>query len=93
MKDLISASMAVDSLAIPPRVTEEADRMMRKLRDLQNELEDRASELARKEAQINILDAEREAAIKKLRNAEGKHLVSMLQYSGFKVHVVVNCQR
>ena len=92
MKDLISASMAVDSLAIPPRVTEEADRMMRKLRDLQNELEDRASELARKEAQINMLDAEREAATKKLRNAEGKHLVSML-YSGFKVHVVVNCQR
>ena len=58
-------------LAIPPRVTEEADRMMRKLRDLQNEVEDRASELARKESQISLLDAEREAAIQKLREAEG----------------------
>ena len=58
-------------LAIPPRVTEEADRMMRKLRDLQNEVEDRASELARKESQISLLDAEREAAIQKLRDAEG----------------------
>ena len=52
-------------------MTEEADRMMRKLRDLQNEVEDRASELARKESQISLLDAEREAAIQKLRDAEG----------------------
>ena len=46
--------------------------MMRKLRDLQNEVEDRASELARKESQINLLDAEREAAVQILIDAEGK---------------------
>ena len=58
-------------LAIPPRVTEEADRMMRKLRDLQTQVDERASDVARKESQLHMLEAEKDSAIKRLRDAEG----------------------
>jgi len=60
------------SIAIPPRVTEEADRMMRKLRDLQGQVDERASEVARKESQMHMLEAEKDSAIKRLRDAEGE---------------------
>ena len=58
--------------AIPPRVTEEADRMMRKLRDLQTQVDERSSDVARKESQMHMLEAEKESAIKRLRDAEGE---------------------
>lgn len=58
-------------LAIPPRVTEEADRMMRKLRDLQAQVDERSSDVVRKETQMNMLEAEKDAAVKRLRDAEG----------------------
>ncbi|XP_074607901.1 uncharacterized protein LOC141860639 [Acropora palmata] len=56
--------------AIPPRVTEEADRMMRKLRDLQSQVDERSSDVARKESQLHMLEAEKESAIKRLREME-----------------------
>ena len=58
--------------AIPPRVTEEADSMMRKLRDLQTQVDERSSDVARKESQMHMLEAEKESAIKRLRDAEGE---------------------
>lgn len=60
--------------AIPPRVTEEADRMMRKLRDLQAQVDERSSAVVRKESQMNMLEAEKDAAVKRLRDAEGTFL-------------------
>ena len=57
--------------AIPPRVTEEADRMMRKLRDLQAQVDERSSDVVRKESQMSMLEAEKDAAVKRLRDAEG----------------------
>ena len=45
--------------------------MMRKLRALQGDLDDRADALARREAQVKMLEAEKDAALKRLRNAEG----------------------
>lgn len=59
-------------IAIPPRVTEEADRMMRKLRDLQSQVDERSSDVARKESQLHMLEAEKESAIKRLREMEGR---------------------
>ena len=59
---------------IPPRVTEEADRMMRKLRALQTEVEDKVSALARRESQMKMLEAEKDAALKRLRDAEGTNI-------------------
>lgn len=56
---------------IPPRVTEEADRMMRKLRDLQGQVDERSSDVVRKESQMNMLEVEKDAALKRLRDAEG----------------------
>lgn len=64
--------------AIPPRVTEEADRMMRKLRDLQSQVDERASDVARKESQLHMLEAEKESAIKRLRDAEGEMIMFCL---------------
>ncbi|XP_028405117.1 uncharacterized protein LOC114527615 [Dendronephthya gigantea] len=58
---------------IPPRVTEEADKMMRKLRTLQSELDDRITDLAKKESAIRVLEDEREAALRRLRDAEDNH--------------------
>ena len=63
-------------LAIPPRVTEEADRMMRKLRDLQAQVDERSSDVVRKESQMSMLEAEKDAAVKRLRDAEGTVLSS-----------------
>lgn len=57
--------------AIPPRVTEEADRMMRKLRDLQSQVEERSTDVSRKESQMHMLEAEKDAAVKRLRDGEG----------------------
>ncbi|XP_073251305.1 uncharacterized protein [Porites lutea] len=65
--------------AIPPRVTEEADRMMRKLRDLQGQVDERASEVARKESQMHMLEAEKDSAIKRLRDAEESHAAEKRQ--------------
>ena len=59
---------------IPPRVTEEADRMMRKLRALQTEVDDKVSALARRESQMKMLEAEKDAALKRLRDAEGTNI-------------------
>ena len=58
--------------AIPPRVTEEADRMMRKLRDLQSQVDERSSDVARKESQLHMLEVEKESSIKRLREMEGR---------------------
>ncbi|XP_068706076.1 myosin-6-like isoform X2 [Montipora foliosa] len=65
--------------AIPPRVTEEADRMMRKLRDLQSQVDERASDVARKESQLHMLEAEKESAIKRLRDTEESHAAEKRQ--------------
>ena len=46
--------------------------MMRKLRDLQGQVDERASEVARKESQMHMLEAEKDSAIKRLRDAEGE---------------------
>ena len=46
--------------------------MMRKLRDLQGKVDERASEVARKESQMHMLEAEKDSAIKRLRDAEGE---------------------
>ena len=77
------------SIAIPPRVTEEADRMMRKLRDLQGKVDERASEVARKESQMHMLEAEKDSAIKRLRDAEGEVFSIYCQNSscGYKCQV------
>ena len=77
------------SIAIPPRVTEEADRMMRKLRDLQGKVDERASEVARKESQMHMLEAEKDSAIKRLRDAEGEVFSIYCQKSsgGYKCQV------
>lgn len=65
--------------AIPPRVTEEADRMMRKLRDLQAQVDERSSDVVRKESQMNMLEAEKDAAVKRLRDAEESHAAEKRQ--------------
>lgn len=64
---------------IPPRVTEEADKMMRKLRTLQTEVDNRVADLAKKESAIRILEDEREAAIRKLRDVEESHALEKKQ--------------
>ena len=46
--------------------------MMRKLRDLQTQVDERSSDVARKESQMHMLEAEKESAIKRLRDAEGE---------------------
>ena len=46
--------------------------MMRKLRDLQSQVDERASDVARKESQLHMLEAEKESAIKRLRDTEGE---------------------
>ena len=46
--------------------------MMRKLRDLQTQVDERSSDVARKESQMHMLEAEKESAIKHLRDAEGE---------------------
>lgn len=45
--------------------------MMRKLRDLQAQVDERSSDVVRKETQMNMLEAEKDAAVKRLRDAEG----------------------
>lgn len=64
---------------IPPRVTEEADKMMRKLRALQSEVDGRVTELAKTESAIRVLEDDREAAIRKLRDAEESHAAEKRQ--------------
>ncbi|XP_020909478.1 uncharacterized protein LOC110247389, partial [Exaiptasia diaphana] len=56
---------------IPPRVTEEADRMMRKLRDLQSQLDERSNDVSRKESKLLMLEAEKDTAVKRLRDVQG----------------------
>ena len=46
--------------------------MMRKLRDLQAQVDERSSDVARKESQMHMLESEKESAIKRLRDAEGE---------------------
>lgn len=46
--------------------------MMRKLRDLQSQVDERSSDIARKESQQHMLEAEKESAIKRLREMEGR---------------------
>ena len=46
--------------------------MMQKLRDLQTQVDERSSDVARKESQMHMLEAEKESAIKRLRDAEGE---------------------
>lgn len=60
---------------IPPRVTEEADRMMRKLRDLQGQLDERSNDNSKKESKILMLEAEKDTAIKRLRDTQGIQLI------------------
>ncbi|KXJ09259.1 hypothetical protein AC249_AIPGENE18890, partial [Exaiptasia diaphana] len=55
---------------IPPRVTEEADRMMRKLRDLQSQLDERSNDVSRKESKLLMLEAEKDTAVKRLRDVQ-----------------------
>ena len=80
--------------AIPPRVTEEADRMMRKLRDLQAQVDERSSDVVRKESQMNMLEAEKDAAVKRLRDAEGtcleyfSCLIPVMQYFSQAIFLV-----
>ena len=74
VSDFLVVLLPVVSAAIPPRVTEEADRMMRKLRDLQSQVDERVTEVARKESQLHMLEAEKDSAIKRLRDAEGEFL-------------------
>ncbi|EDO28647.1 predicted protein [Nematostella vectensis] len=45
---------------------------MRKLRDLQAQLEERGSELSRRESKILMLEAEKDTAIKRMRDSEGR---------------------
>lgn len=45
--------------------------MMRKLRDLQSQLDERSDNLSRKEAKLRMLEAEKDTAIKRLRDAQG----------------------
>ncbi|XP_032219078.1 ELKS/Rab6-interacting/CAST family member 1 [Nematostella vectensis] len=70
---------AKKATVIPPRVTEEADRMMRKLRDLQAQLEERGSELSRRESKILMLEAEKDTAIKRMRDSEEEHAAEKRQ--------------
>ncbi|XP_046858893.1 myosin heavy chain, clone 203-like isoform X1 [Xenia sp. Carnegie-2017] len=58
---------------IPPRLTEEAEKMMRKLRTLQSELDDRVTDIAKKESAIRLLENEREVSLRKLRDVEESH--------------------
>ncbi|KAK3749274.1 hypothetical protein QZH41_016052, partial [Actinostola sp. cb2023] len=64
---------------IPPRVTEEADRMLRKLRDLQSQLDERLNDVSRKESKLLMLGAEKETAIKRLRDAQEEHAAEKRQ--------------
>eukprot|EP00794_Sanderia_malayensis_P010067 gene10067-11095_t len=52
------------------QVTEEAERMMRKLKLLQGEVDSRSQDVMRKESQIMIMMNEKEEAIRKLRDCE-----------------------
>jgi len=45
--------------------------MMRKLRDLQSQLDERCNDLSRKEAKLRMLEAEKDTAIKRLQDAQG----------------------
>ena len=52
--------------------------MMRKLRDLQAQVDERSSDVIRKESQMNMLEAEKDAAVKRLRDAEGTVTSSLI---------------
>ncbi|XP_046858900.1 myosin heavy chain, clone 203-like isoform X2 [Xenia sp. Carnegie-2017] len=47
--------------------------MMRKLRTLQSELDDRVTDIAKKESAIRLLENEREVSLRKLRDVEESH--------------------
>lgn len=48
--------------------------MMRKLRDLQAQVDERSSDVIRKESQMSMLEVEKDAAVKRLRDTEGTSL-------------------
>ena len=54
--------------------------MMRKLRDLQAQVDERSSDVVRKESQMSMLEAEKDAAVKRLRDAEGTVLAGLVVY-------------
>ncbi|KXJ14080.1 hypothetical protein AC249_AIPGENE20311 [Exaiptasia diaphana] len=66
-------------LFIPPRVTEEADRMMRKLRDLQSQLDERSNDVSRKESKLLMLEAEKDTAVKRLRDVQEEYAAEKRQ--------------
>lgn len=62
--------------------------MMRKLRDLQGQLDERSNDISKKDSKILMLEAEKDTAIKRLRDAQGTVFESSRAFSCFPIYQV-----